>query len=60
MFINRNGGNDMTSKRAATMKDVAKQAGVALGTVSKVINGIPVSEKTESRSRTPSRSFIMR
>lgn len=35
----------MTSKRAATMKDVAKQAGVALGTVSKVINGIPVSEK---------------
>ena len=35
----------MTSKRAATMKDVAKQAGVALGTVSKVINNIPVSEK---------------
>ncbi len=27
------------------MKDVAKEAGVALGTVSKVINGIPVSEK---------------
>lgn len=27
------------------MKDVAREAGVALGTVSKVINGIPVSEK---------------
>lgn len=35
----------MTTKRASTMKDVAKEAGVALGTVSKVINGIPVSEK---------------
>lgn len=35
----------MTSSKASTMKDVAKQAGVALGTVSKVINGIPVSEK---------------
>lgn len=35
----------MTSRKAPTMKDVAKEAGVALGTVSKVINGIPVSEK---------------
>lgn len=35
----------MSIKKAATMKDVAKEAGVALGTVSKVINGIPVSEK---------------
>lgn len=35
----------MTSKKAPTMKDVARRAGVALGTVSKVINGIPVSEK---------------
>ena len=26
-----------------TMKDVARQAGVALGTVSKVFNGIPVA-----------------
>lgn len=34
----------MTAKKAPTMKDVAKEAGVALGTVSKVINGIPVSE----------------
>lgn len=35
----------MNSQKAATMKDVAREAGVALGTVSKVINGIPVSEK---------------
>lgn len=35
----------MVSQKAATMKDVAREAGVALGTVSKVINGIPVSEK---------------
>lgn len=35
----------MTGKKAPTMKDVAKEAGVALGTVSKVINGIPVSDK---------------
>ena len=27
-----------------TMKDVAQEAGVALGTVSKVFNGIPVGE----------------
>jgi Transcriptional regulators len=30
---------------SATMKDVAKEAGVALGTVSKVINNIPVGEE---------------
>jgi len=29
----------------ATMKDVAKEAGVALGTVSKVINNISVGEE---------------
>lgn len=32
------------SNSAPTMKDVAREAGVALGTVSKVINGIPVGE----------------
>lgn len=35
----------MSENKSATMKDVAREAGVALGTVSKVINGIPVSEK---------------
>lgn len=35
----------MNAKKAPTMRDVALRAGVALGTVSKVINGIPVSEK---------------
>lgn len=32
-----------------TMKDVAKEAGVALGTVSKVVNGIPVGESYRLR-----------
>lgn len=32
-------------QNAPTMKDVAREAGVALGTVSKVINGIPVGEE---------------
>ena len=32
------------NKTTPTMKDVAREAGVALGTVSKVINGIPVGE----------------
>ena len=31
-------------KRSVTMVDVAREAGVALGTVSKVINGLPVGE----------------
>ncbi len=34
---------------APTMKDVAREAGVALGTVSKVINGIPVGEDYRKR-----------
>ncbi len=39
----------MTSKKAPTMRDVALKAGVALGTVSKVINNIPVSEKNRKK-----------
>lgn len=39
----------MKKTNAPTMKDVAKEAGVALGTVSKVINGIPVSEEYRKR-----------
>lgn len=39
----------MTPTKAPTMKDVAREAGVALGTVSKVINGIPVSEKNRTK-----------
>ena len=31
------------------MKDVAREAGVALGTVSKVVNGIPVGESYRIR-----------
>ena len=31
-------------KRSATVSDVAREAGVAMGTVSKVINGLPVGE----------------
>ena len=33
-----------TKKTAATMSDVAREAGVALGTVSRVINGQSVGE----------------
>lgn len=36
-------------KSAPTMKDVAVEAGVALGTVSKVINGLPVGESYRIR-----------
>lgn len=32
-----------------TMKDVAREAGVALGTVSKVVNGMPVGEPYKSK-----------
>lgn len=34
---------------APTMKDVAREAGVALGTVSKVVNGLPVGETYKIR-----------
>lgn len=40
----------MSEKSSApTMKDVAREAGVALGTVSKVVNGAPVGEKYRIR-----------
>lgn len=39
----------MKSGETPTMKDVAREAGVALGTVSKVINGIPVGEHYRKR-----------
>lgn len=37
------------SKANPTMKDVAAEAGVALGTVSKVVNGLPVGESYRVR-----------
>ena len=37
------------SNAPPTMKDVAREAGVSLGTVSKVINGIPVGESYRRR-----------
>ncbi len=36
-------------KNIPTMKDVAREAGVALGTVSKVVNGIPVGKEYRVR-----------
>lgn len=40
----------MRNKNSApTMKDVAREAGVALGTVSKVVNGIPVGDSYKIR-----------
>lgn len=39
----------MNSGSAPTMKDVAREAGVSLGTVSKVINGIPVGDHYRRR-----------
>ena len=37
---------------APTMKDVAREAGVALGTVSKVVNGLPVGDSYKLRVET--------
>ena len=34
----------MADSKRITMKDVAREAGVALGTVSKVVNGVPVGK----------------
>ena len=43
----------MTKTNAPTMKDVAKEAGVSLGTVSKVINGITVREEYKRKWKLP-------
>ena len=39
----------MAKTNAPTMKDVAREAGVSLGTVSKVINGITVREEYKKK-----------
>lgn len=38
-----------TQSTSPTMKDVAREAGVALGTVSKVVNGLPVGDPYRQR-----------
>ena len=44
--------------RDVTIKDVAKRAGVAISTVSRVLNGLDkVSEKTERRVKAAVRSW---
>ena len=44
------GASDMKKEFSTpTMKDVAKEAGVALGTVSKVVNGLPVGDSYRIR-----------
>jgi LacI family transcriptional regulator len=47
----------MSGKRNSTMKDVARVAGVSLGTVSKVINGIPVTDEYKKRVNEAVRSL---
>ena len=43
------GGDIMNRSTQPTMKDVAREAGVALGTVSRVFNGYPVGEEYRAR-----------
>lgn len=42
----------MAKEKSITMNDVAREAGVSLGTVSKVINGVPVGEAYRIRVET--------
>ncbi len=44
----------------ATMKDIARETGLGLATISSYLNGGNVREKTESRSKRQLRSFILR
>ncbi len=50
-MVRQSKGRVYTMKKtdSPTMKDVAREAGVALGTVSKVINNIPVGESYRQR-----------
>ena len=48
-FMKESGDCLTRKKTSATMSDVAREAGVALGTVSKVINGLPVGESYRER-----------
>ena len=48
-FTNREVNPMKRKENAPTMKDVAREAGVALGTVSKVFNSIPVGEDYRRR-----------
>lgn len=43
----------------ATMKDVAALAGVGVGTVSRVINGVKVKEITRKKLKLPSMNYLM-
>ena len=48
-YMKEKGERKMTEKASPTMADVAREAGVALGTVSKVVNGQAVGEAYKAR-----------
>lgn len=45
---------------AATMKDIARETGLGLATISSYFNGGNVREKTGLKLKQPSRNFTMR
>ena len=47
----------MNAGDAPTMKDVAREAGVSLGTVSKAINGISVGEQDRRKVEAPTKKL---